>query len=57
MNLDAKDILLREIKILSEKIRAIEDDCLESGIDFKCDLRYSYLVGKRDFAKFILNNI
>ena len=52
---DIKSFLIKEIGYLSEKIRNIEDDSKSSGVDFLSDSRYIYLIGKRDFAKHILN--
>ncbi len=57
MSYDIKSFLINQISSLSESIRQIENESSDSGIDFKEDKRYIYLIGKRDFAKFILNSL
>jgi len=57
MSYDIKSFLINQISTLSESIRQIENESSDAGIDFKEDKRYVYLIGKRDFAKFILNSL
>ena len=57
MSYDIKSFLINQISSLSESISQIENESSDSGIDFKEDKRYIYLIGKRDFAKFILNSL
>lgn len=57
MNKDIKSILIDYIASLSEDIRKIEEDAKSSGLDLKSDKRYSYLVGKRDASRYLLDEV
>tara|TARA_B100000131_G_scaffold314978_1_gene352657 strand:- start:4138 stop:4320 length:183 start_codon:yes stop_codon:yes gene_type:complete len=54
---EIKSLIMNYISELSESIREIEEQAKRSGLNFLLDSRYSYLVGKRDSAKYILDKI
>jgi hypothetical protein len=54
---EIKSILIDYMAGLSEDIRRIEEDAKSSGLDLISDKRYSYLVGKRDASRYILDKV
>ena len=55
MSDEIKNLVLKEIRDISEKIRALDELGKRLSIDVKSDKYYAYLLGKKDSLNFILN--